>query len=116
MMFDMARVRTLFQVSETRAIPAMLVSALTLKIVLFVLESIEKKKFLYPEWKNLSPEDTGSIVNRAFFFWLNKTFIQGFKSFLTVNSLVPLDAELLAASRPITLMDKWKKGPFISKT
>ncbi|RCI10632.1 hypothetical protein L249_4464 [Ophiocordyceps polyrhachis-furcata BCC 54312] len=107
---DMARVRTLFFMPESTTLAAILLASLLLKLVLFGLESTEKRHLLREEWKYVSPEDTSGFYSRALFVWLNAVFRNGFRTLLTIATLTPLDDEMLEASNPTKLIERWEKA------
>ncbi|RDA85904.1 hypothetical protein CP532_2703 [Ophiocordyceps camponoti-leonardi (nom. inval.)] len=107
---DMARVRTLFFMPESRTLAGILLASLLLKLVLFALESTEKRHLLRDEWKYVSPEDTSGFYSRALFVWLNAVFRKGFRTLLTIATLTPLDDEMLEASNPTKLIERWEKA------
>lgn len=111
-LLDLARVRTLFFLPESQTVAAVFLASFCVKILVFTLEVTEKRHLLLPEWQNESPEATSGVINRALFIWVNDVFIRGFKTLLTVNTLTPLDAEILSASRPATLIERWEKSTF----
>ena len=112
---DIARVRTLFFLPDSQTVAAVFLASFCVKILVFTLEVTEKRHLLLPGWQDESPEATSGVINRAMFIWVNNVFFRGFKTMLTVNTLTPLDAELLAASRPATLIERWEKSkPLLS--
>lgn len=106
----MARVRTAFMFLNSLAVSFVLLLCLVVKALLFLAEVSEKRHLLKPEWKDVGPEETAGIVNRAFFIWLNNTFIKGFRTLLTVDVLSSLDTEMLEASKPTKLISSWERG------
>ncbi len=71
-------------------------AAVAVKAIILVLEALEKRRLLRPEYKAYSPEATSSIYNRSFFWWLNCLFRLGFGRVLDVDHLFPLDKHLEA--------------------
>ncbi|PHH89568.1 hypothetical protein CDD83_5759 [Cordyceps sp. RAO-2017] len=109
-LLDLARIRTLFYMPDGRDLGGLLVGSLLVKVLIFSLETTEKRALLRPDWKDASPEDTSGFYNRALFIWLNQVFRRGFRTLLTVSSLTPLDDELLTASNPSALIERWDKA------
>ncbi|KJK82405.1 Multidrug resistance-associated protein [Metarhizium anisopliae BRIP 53293] len=109
-LLDMARVRTAFMFLNSLAVSFVLLLCLVVKALLFLAEVSEKRHLLKPEWKDVGPEETAGIVNRAFFIWLNNTFIKGFRTLLTVDVLSSLDTEMLEASKPTKLISSWERA------
>lgn len=109
-LLDSARVRTLFFIAENETVARLFLSGFAIKILIFILEVFEKRHFLKSKWRDASPEETSGAINRALFIWLNPIFIQGFWTLLTVDTLTPLDSDLLEASKPLKLAKRWEEG------
>lgn len=109
-LLDLARLRTLFFIPDYHITALVNLASYAVKLVLLVLEVTEKRSLLLWQWKDTSPEDVASYYSRVFFLWLNRVFIRGYNTRLTVDSLTPLDQEILTASRPMKLEQRWAKG------
>lgn len=109
-LLDIARVRTLFFIPGNQGIARLVLAGLIVKILIFLSEVSEKRRLLMPKWQDASPEETSGAINRALFIWLNHVFVQGFQTLLTVDMLTPLDTELLEASNPTKLVERWEQG------
>jgi ATP-binding cassette subfamily C (CFTR/MRP) protein 1 len=109
-LLDAARVRTLFFISGNEVVARLFLAGFSVKILIFVLEVSEKRRFLRSKWQDASPEETSGAINRALFIWLNHLFLQGFRTLLTVDALTPLDSDLLEASKPSALVKRWEEG------
>lgn len=109
-LLDLARVRTLYFVSAPHVVAKIYTASFSIKLVIFFLEITEKRSLLQSQWQYMSPEATSGSYNRALFIWLNKLFFKGFRTLLTIETLMPLDADLLAASRPSKLIQRWEQG------
>lgn len=109
-LLDLPRIRTTFALFHGQAIPGLLLGSLLVKVLLFICEVSEKRRLLLQEWRNLSYETTSSVLSRSLFIWLNRLLITGFRSLLTVNLLTSIDDEMLAASRPTQLKERWLKS------
>lgn len=107
---DMARVRTLFLLPYGGSIAGIFLASFFVKVLVFAFETCEKRAFLRPDWKETATEDLSGFYNRALFFWLNSVFRRGFRTLLTVASLTPLDEELVTASNPTDLIERWENG------
>ncbi|KAG0155381.1 hypothetical protein PDIDSM_06070 [Penicillium digitatum] len=97
LLFGIARARTLWLRSvdtfnDTLAILA--TAVVGVKLLLFVLEAVEKRHILKPEYAGYPPEATAGFYNRAMFWWLNPLFKIGFTGVLRVEDLFVLDKEL----------------------
>ncbi|RFU77117.1 abc transporter [Trichoderma arundinaceum] len=91
--FDSIQCRTLWLV-RADAVAPVYTATLGIKTLAFLLELKEKRNILLPPWNQLSPEMTGSIINRSLFWWLNDLLIQGFRATLSGFSLYDTDAAL----------------------
>lgn len=108
-LLDTPRIRTLFFIPDSQTIARLFLAGFLVKILIFALEVSEKRRLLRPKWQDASPEATSGVINRALFIWLNNVILRGFQTMLTVDTLTPLDADLLDASRPSKLMERWEQ-------
>ncbi|OAQ96826.1 hypothetical protein LLEC1_02049 [Akanthomyces lecanii] len=108
-LLDLARVRTLFYLQSADDLAAVFLAGFCVKVVIFVLELYEKRRLLRPKWQDSAPEATSSTYARALFIWLNSLMMKGFRASLTVDTLTPIDNDLLKASEPSSLLDRWNK-------
>lgn len=109
-LLDLARTRTVFFIPGYHIVAPIHLASYFVKLVLLAVETTEKRKLLMLRWKKTSPEDAASFYSRVFFVWLNRLFFDGYKTLLTVDTLTPLDHDILASSRPTELQDRWEKG------
>ena len=116
LLFDIARTRTVwlrFVDPEERGIAIVSSVAVGTKLLLLVLESMEKRNILKDEYKNYPPEATAGIFNRAFFLWLNSLFKKGFSSLMSVDDLFKLDKQLGSERLQDNLEAEWNLGNLI---
>ena len=109
-LLDLARARTLFLIPGGRTIANVFLASYVIKVVMLCLEAAEKRNLVRPRWKEASVEAAGGVFNRTLFIWLNGVFIRGFRTLLTVDTLGSLDNQILSASEPHTLIERWKIG------
>ncbi|KAL1975277.1 hypothetical protein VTN31DRAFT_3669 [Thermomyces dupontii] len=113
LLFDIARARTLW-LRETgtvgRYIAVIFTVSVAIKAILVILEAIEKRRILRPQYKPCPPEATGNIYNRGFFWWLNSLFRRGFSNLLRVDDLFTLDKKLLSDHVHERMEAAWSKG------
>lgn len=107
---DLARVRTLFYIPRGDLVAAVFLASFLVKILVLVMEVTEKRTLILPGWSCVSPEATAGVYNRALFIWLNGVFLKGFRTYLTIDVLTPLDDQLTSASKPSDLEATWAKG------
>ncbi|KAH6623990.1 ABC transporter [Chaetomium sp. MPI-SDFR-AT-0129] len=99
-LFDIVHVRTLWLRAATHVediISYLATAAAAVRAALVVLEALEKRRSLRPEYQAYPPEATTSIYNRTFFWWLNPLFLQGFRREIDVDDLFVLDKHLKAS-------------------
>lgn len=113
-LLDLARTRSLFFIQDSHTVALISLAAFIVKSLAFILEATEKRHLLLAKWKDASPEATSGVINRSLFLWLNRLFINGFRTLLTVNTITPIDKELLAASEPTALLEKWENGTLLT--
>ncbi|KAL2872068.1 putative ABC multidrug transporter [Aspergillus lucknowensis] len=111
-LFDIAKTRTLWlrQIGGSSQTIAILTSTIVaLKLLLLLLKVAEKRSILRDEYKAYPPEATGGIFNKAFFWWLNPLFRQGYSKSLVVGDLYNLDMQLSSKRLHSTLDASWSK-------
>ncbi|KAJ5794165.1 hypothetical protein N7457_000764 [Penicillium paradoxum] len=112
LLFDIARSRTLWLRSVDTfndTIAIITTVAVGVKLVLFVLEAVEKRHILQSEYASYPPEATAGFYNRAVFWWLNPLFKIGFTGSLHVEDLFLLDKELSSERLLAQFEVKWSK-------
>lgn len=97
LVFDIARLRTLFISNASHAISGCFASMVAVKAMVLFTEATEKRGILLEPYRNLSPEETSGIYSRSFFFWLNQLMTTGFRRPLHSNDLYPIDSEMSSA-------------------
>ena len=113
LLFDVARVRTLwlrYTNSLNENIAIVTTVAVALKLVTLILEAVEKRHILKPEFSTYPPEATAGFYNRALFWWLSPLFKVGFNKYLTVEDLFTLDKELSSERLLALFEERWSKG------
>ncbi|KHO01327.1 ABC transporter [Metarhizium album ARSEF 1941] len=115
-LLDMASARTVCFIPGLNVVAPIHLASYFVKLVLLALEVTEKRRLLLLRWKDTSPEDTASFYSRVLFVWLNRLFLKGYKTLLTVDTLTPLDQDILTASRPTKLQETWAKADKSRKT
>lgn len=86
--FDIARVRTLWDIDNLHTVAAVFTAAFAVKCCLLVLETISKRARLRTP---ATPEQTSGIYGLSFFAWLNPLIHLGQKTNLTIDQLYPID-------------------------
>ncbi|KAJ5139829.1 P-loop containing nucleoside triphosphate hydrolase protein [Penicillium atrosanguineum] len=109
-LLDLARMRTLSFMPHNRLVTILFAVGWLGKVIILVLESVEKRALLKKPFEGSSPEATGGVFNRSLFWWLNGLLRKGSKTTLTVETLPDLDEDIKQASNPQDLIQKWNKA------
>lgn len=109
-LLDNARTRTLWMLSEHRAIPIVFTCTMVLRCVLVILESTEKRNILIQPYKEYPKESTSGTFNRSVFYWLSSLFINGYKNVLSLGDLFPLDKNLYSEKLQSEFQSAWDSG------
>lgn len=113
---DIARTRSYFLREGLVAIGGLSVGIVLLKITIVLLEEISKKRLVTTDAaNNASYEAFSGFWNRALFLWLNSTFVQGFKTILTVDDLPDLPPELQSEHLANEFFSAWEATDKSSK-
>ncbi|KAF5022863.1 hypothetical protein F66182_5096 [Fusarium sp. NRRL 66182] len=104
---DMALVRT-FWIRSSRTIASVFTAAFVLKVILLVLEEMPKR--LIGEKEKIHETSSG-VVNRSFFWWLNRLFVQGYRRILETDSLETIDSKFEAHHLLEPLEKRWEQDP-----
>ena len=94
LIFDAARVRTLWLQHYNDNVAAVTTTSLAVKCALLFAEATEKRGILRVEWRKQSSEATSGLFGKNFFWWLNPLFLAGFSRSLDIDDLLPLDKHL----------------------
>ena len=105
--FDVAHCRTLFLLEGHTRIAAIYAATLALKVVLLFLEARNKRSHLKIPYMGLATESTVGIFNLSFFWWLNETFVRGFRELLSPGDLQQIDTDLTSEKLGERLQRAW---------
>jgi ATP-binding cassette, subfamily C (CFTR/MRP), member 1 len=106
---DVARTRTLW-LKDHDKIAGDFTAAVAIKCALLVLEAVEKRRFLLPNYQSYPFEATSGIFSRFFFCWLNPLLRRGHSRILALDDLYCLDKHLLSEYLEPLLNSAWLKG------
>ncbi|KAF7719382.1 Uncharacterized protein PECH_004876 [Penicillium ucsense] len=112
LIFDGARTRTLWLRADDglgNKIAVVASVALCIKLILLLLETMEKRRILKEQFTGYPPEATAGLFNRFFFVWLNPLFKKGFSNLLTVDDLFVTDKELSSETLLAKFERRWNK-------
>lgn len=107
LVFDVARCRTLWAIESAESAAAAFSVSVGIKAVLLVLESLEKRHLLLPEYKNLPLESTAGELNQWFAWWINPVLIRGYRKQLSLGTLQDVDQSLLTGEDGSGLHVRW---------
>ncbi|KAJ5142866.1 uncharacterized protein N7515_001653 [Penicillium bovifimosum] len=111
LLLDLARVRTAWLLPETLAYPACLSASLAAKLVLLVLNNIEKRKWLVPSEKGNSIESVSGPFSRGLFTWLNGLLWKGHSASLTGEALPTVHEKLSSSELAAQFAEAWASRP-----
>ncbi|KAJ3492630.1 hypothetical protein NLG97_g5262 [Lecanicillium saksenae] len=98
LILDAAQARTLFLLSSGNhnefAYSCVFVTTVAVKVIILLLESQRKARWVQWDEKEHSPEETSGVFSLGVFFWLNSLFLVGYKKVMTIKDLFPLDSKL----------------------
>ncbi|PKY07569.1 multidrug resistance-associated protein [Aspergillus campestris IBT 28561] len=112
LLFDGAKVRTLWLRNlggMNHTITILTSAALGVKLLLFILEAVEKRSVLKSKYSKYPPEATSGVFNKFFFWWLIPVFRAGFSRILAIDDLFTLEKKLNSKRLSDTLETSWKK-------
>ncbi|KAJ5294660.1 hypothetical protein PENANT_c006G09572 [Penicillium antarcticum] len=109
LLFDLARLRTLYFMSK-QTVTSLFAVSWVIKVIILVFEVTEKRQLLKKAYENSPIESTSGVLNRALFWWLRDVLWRGSRTTLTVESLPCLDDDLKNASNSQSLFEKWDKA------
>lgn len=107
--FDAIQVRTLFLRHDESAILGLFTTSVALKLILLVLESMNKRRYLRAPYSSYPPESTSGLFGRSLFWWLNPMLATGFRRLMTLDDLFVADKALLSASLGEQMKRSWNK-------
>jgi ABC-type multidrug transport system fused ATPase/permease subunit len=99
LLLDAAQARTLFISSTSyseHVYSSTFCASVALKACILVFEAQQKASWVLwnDDEEEHSPEETSGIFSLGVFFWLNKLFLAGYRTILTIETLLPLDSSL----------------------
>ncbi|KAJ5218037.1 uncharacterized protein N7498_000136 [Penicillium cinerascens] len=110
LLFDLARVRTAWLLPENQAYSAFLSTSFAVKLVLLMLASVEKQKWLLPTEKYHSTESVSGPFTRGLFTWLNGLLWRGHLASLAEDDLPAVHEMLLSSRLSVQFTDTWARS------
>ncbi|KAK4863967.1 hypothetical protein LT330_010322 [Penicillium expansum] len=111
-LLDGARARTNWLIAQRDfvSIPSIFIASLAVKILLLVLESIPKSRFLLPPNEKRTPEVTSGIFGLSLFAWLNPLIVLGNSENISLQQLFPVDEKIASARIDARLQAEWESS------
>lgn len=107
LVFDVARVRTLFATKDARSLAWITLAALPTKFVLLILELKDKTSSLPDKDGKPAPEYVANFFNRLIFWWINPLLLSGYSRPLQEADLLNVDPYVGDERELQILADKW---------
>lgn len=108
LVFDIARVRTLFATEDARSLAWITLAALPIKFVLLILELKEKHSLLLDKYGRPAPEYVANFYNRLVFWWINPLLIRGYSQPLQEAGLFNIEPYVGDERELQGLADRWE--------
>ena len=89
-----ATVRTYWSLDGDRTIATTTLSALTVQLIMLVLESCSKRRYITDGELGVSNEGMAGFLSRSLFAWLNRLLLTGYRRSLVALDLQPIDTVL----------------------
>lgn len=110
LLFDATRARTIWLQQYNHLLAIAMTASVALKAIVLVLESVDKRRFLRPDYASYPPEATSGIFNRGVFWWLNPLLQRGFSKLLRIDDLYTLDKHLRSDRLHRLLSEAYEDG------
>ncbi|RMJ01545.1 hypothetical protein CDV36_015712 [Fusarium kuroshium] len=110
-LFDATRTRTLWLQGYNRPPAIAALVATLIKIAMLVVETIEKRGFLRPQYRELPPEVTSGVFSQWAFWWQLPLFRAGYSKKLEIESLFPLAKHFKSLYLQELVQTAWAKSP-----
>ena len=107
LLLDLARVRTAWLLHDRQAYSTCLSASIVIKLLLLILNNIEKRRWLVPSEKDCSIEGVSGPFSRGLFTWLNGLLWKGHSVILTGNALPTVHEKLLSSKVATQFADSW---------
>ena len=110
-LFDAVQTRTLWLLSSDVVIASLFTTGLAAKIILLVLENVEKDKFLLFGRRDRSPEETSGIFSQSLLLWLARILRDGGKRVISMTDLYTLDHRQRTSPLANNFWQQWLARP-----
>jgi ATP-binding cassette subfamily C (CFTR/MRP) protein 1 len=103
------QIRTLFLRRYVPTIARLQSTVLACQMLLLVIESWPKTRWVMPAEVSFSPEDFSGILGQSLYLWLNPLFFKGNRHILTIDDLSPISADLQSSHLQKGILKAWNK-------
>lgn len=114
LLLDIPQARTLWLRPGPTSLPGVFSVGMAVKAISLCFEACTKKRFLFPPYRAIAPEMLVSLYDRTLLWWLNPTFLLGFKSRIAFEDLSSVDSGLSSQRLDRKFQAIWlgyKSGP-----
>lgn len=109
-LLDIPRVRTLYMLTpSSTGVAIVFTFTLVCRVLGFVLENVEKRQYLLPQYYTVPGAMLHGPVNHAFFVWLLPLFRIGYARILKLEDMFPFEQRLQSKPLYDRLADSWEK-------
>jgi ATP-binding cassette, subfamily C (CFTR/MRP), member 1 len=113
LLFDAARVRTLWLIKYDGGIRGVFTASLVMKVIILLLEAKGKRRYFNSSDRQKGPEETSGIFSQSVFWWLNNLISRGFSKVLLMDDLYPIDDEMLSEKLGANFRQMWETCKFL---
>ncbi|KAK8066686.1 hypothetical protein PG997_013433 [Apiospora hydei] len=107
---DAARARTQSLIPGDSPVAGLLIANVVVKLLLFMVETMDKTSVLLNEHSQLSAEMRSGVLSRALFLWLIPLLWRGFRSVIEPSKLPAIYEELSSEALTTRVETRWKRG------
>ncbi|KAK7966405.1 P-loop containing nucleoside triphosphate hydrolase protein [Apiospora aurea] len=107
---DAARAHTQYLIPGGSPIPVLLIANVVVKLLLLMVEAMDKTSVLLDEHSQLSAEMRSGVLSRALFLWLIPLLWRGFRSVIEPSKLPAIYEGLSSEALTTRVETRWKRG------
>jgi ATP-binding cassette subfamily C (CFTR/MRP) protein 1 len=113
---DCVIIRTLYIRDYVPNVAAVTSATAACKIVILLLESWPKTRYLKPMSQTPGRVDVAGPFSRAFMWWLGPMLVRGYSHILSLADVYPLDHDLYSEKLRERMEQCWEKCKYIDKS
>lgn len=111
---EIPRVRTAWLLRDRDGLAAVMTTLLATRLLLLLVESIEKMSLLMETGRTYSKEITSGLLARASFWWLNSLLQDGYRNILALGVLPRIHEKLDSERLAERVQTAWHQCTFFS--